>query len=214
MGARNHHPARTPSSRGGTSACPNRQPAAPHPQSQPPPCTSRSKNLAAQSPSSKINTETVRYRLTHTLLRWCLYDGQCHPFSLVEGLRGGTHPLAVGPVNPGLLSRTGRSDRQRRWVPQKPGTRPTDRFAGQPERRQPNRRSGRDPGPRPYAPRQVKAREAGPEALPTPSLPIICTDSVTAHRRRRVHCPGPCRSARACFSSGNWDASKKRVISH
>src|SRR5690348_10095135 len=60
-------------------------------------------------------------------------DGQCHPFSLVEGLRGGTHPLAAGPGNPGLLSRTGRSDRQRRWVPQKPGTRPTNRFAGQPE---------------------------------------------------------------------------------
>src|SRR6185437_9681937 len=26
-------------------------------------------------------------------------------------LRGGTHPLAAGPVNPGLLHRTGRSDR-------------------------------------------------------------------------------------------------------
>jgi hypothetical protein len=26
-----------------------------------------------------------------------------------------------GPVNPGLLPRPGRSDRQRRWVPQKPG---------------------------------------------------------------------------------------------
>src|SRR5882724_9008181 len=48
-------------------------------------------------------------------------------------LKGGTHPLAAGPVNPGLLSRTGRSDRHRRWVPQKPGTRPTDRFAGQPD---------------------------------------------------------------------------------
>jgi hypothetical protein len=67
-----------------------------------PASTSRSKNLAAQSPSSKINTDTARYRLTHTLLRWCLYDGQCHPFSLVEGLRGGTHPLAAGPGNPGL----------------------------------------------------------------------------------------------------------------
>src|SRR6266536_3763279 len=33
--------------------------------------TSRSKNLAAQIPSSKINIETVRHRLTKTLLRWC-----------------------------------------------------------------------------------------------------------------------------------------------
>ena len=50
-----------------------------------PASTSRSKNLAAQSPSSKINTDTARYRLTHTLLRWCLYDGHGHPFSVVEG---------------------------------------------------------------------------------------------------------------------------------
>ena len=42
------------------------------------------------------------------------YDGHCHPFLR---LRDGTHPLAVGPVNPGLLHRLGRSDRQRRWVP-------------------------------------------------------------------------------------------------
>jgi len=42
------------------------------------------------------------------------YDGHCHPFLR---LRDGTHPLAVGPVNPGLLHRTGRSDRQRRRVP-------------------------------------------------------------------------------------------------
>src|SRR6266705_6400558 len=32
-------------------------------------------------------------------------------------LRDGTHPLAAGPVNPGLLHRTGRSDRHRRQVP-------------------------------------------------------------------------------------------------
>ncbi len=42
------------------------------------------------------------------------YDGHCHPFLR---LRDGTHPLAAGPVNPGLLHRTGRSDRHRRWVP-------------------------------------------------------------------------------------------------
>jgi hypothetical protein len=45
-------------------------------------------------------------------------DGQRHPFLW---LRDGTHPLAVAPGNPGLLPRPGRSDRQRRWVPQKPG---------------------------------------------------------------------------------------------
>src|SRR6266851_4554519 len=46
-------------------------------------------------------------------------------------VRDGTHPLAVGPVNPGLLHRPGRSDRLRRWVPGNPGTRPTDRLARQ-----------------------------------------------------------------------------------
>ncbi len=44
----------------------------------------------------------------------------------------------------------------------KPGTRPTDRLAGQPERRQPNRRSGRDPGPDPTpAPPQNHGSRAG-----------------------------------------------------
>src|SRR6266702_2510223 len=41
--------------------------------------------------------------------------------SLFSGCRGGTHPLAVGPVKPRPLPRPGRSDRQRRRVPQKPG---------------------------------------------------------------------------------------------
>jgi hypothetical protein len=45
----------------------------------------------------------------------CLYDGHSHPFLR---LRDGTHPLAVGTVNPGLLSRSGRSDWQRWWVPE------------------------------------------------------------------------------------------------
>ena len=48
----------------------------------------------------------------------CFYDGHCHPFLR---LRDGTHPLAVRPVNPGLLPRPGRSDRQRRWVPENLG---------------------------------------------------------------------------------------------
>ena len=43
----------------------------------------------------------------------------------------------------------------------KPGARPTDRLAGQPERRQPIRRSGRDPGSRPYARTTPKPRKQG-----------------------------------------------------
>src|SRR6516165_1700327 len=44
----------------------------------------------------------------------------------------------------------------------KPGARPTDRLAGQPERRQPNRRSGRDPGPDPTpTPSQNRVSRAG-----------------------------------------------------
>ena len=42
------------------------------------------------------------------------YDGHCHPFLR---LRDGTHPLTVGPVNPGLLHRLGRSGRHRLQVP-------------------------------------------------------------------------------------------------
>ena len=37
-----------------------------------------------------------------------------------------------GPVNPGLLPRPGRSDRQRRWVPEKPGARPASRSQDSP----------------------------------------------------------------------------------
>jgi hypothetical protein len=46
--------------------------------------------------------------------------------------------------------------------------RPTDRFAGQPERRQPIRRSGRDPGPRPYAHTTAKQRMQGRKHYPHP----------------------------------------------
>src|SRR5579863_9139754 len=55
-----------------------------------------------------------------------------------------------------------------------PGTRPTDRFAGQPDRRQPNLGSGRDPGELlTLRPLQHKTGEAGPEALSTVSLPNL-----------------------------------------
>jgi hypothetical protein len=69
--------------------------------------TSRSKNRAAQVPSSKINPETAWYRLTHTLLRWCLYDGHCHLFSLVKEVARTRWPS--DPVNPGLFP--GQADR-------------------------------------------------------------------------------------------------------
>src|SRR5271165_2315274 len=87
-------------------------------------------------------------------------------------LRDGTHPLAARPVNPVLLHRTGRSGRHRRWVLYKPGPRPADRFAGQPERASAD--SLARPGPRlpTLRPCSVKIGEAGPEALPTLSLPI------------------------------------------
>jgi hypothetical protein len=78
-------------------------------------------------------------------LRW-----SSHPFLR---LRDGTHPLAVGPGIPGLLLRPGRSDRPRRQMPGKlwrPGRRIVRKTA---HRRQPIRRSGRDPGtPNPTPP--------------------------------------------------------------
>ena len=136
--------------------------------------TSRSKNLAAQIPSSKINIETVRHRLTKTLLRWCLYDGQCRPFLW---LRDGTHPLAVRPVNPGLLPRPGRSDRQRRWVPENLG--PGRQIVSQDSPSGVSRIGGQAGTQAPtLRPHHRKTAEAGPEALSTFSLPnrapVLC----------------------------------------
>src|SRR6266516_5527117 len=131
--------------------------------------TSRSKNLAAQIPSSKINIETVRHRLTKTLLRWCLYDGQCRPFLW---LRDGTHPLAVRPGNPGLLPKPGRPDRQREWVPTT-GARPADRLAGQP--RMASAESEVRPGPRPPTLRAYRRKTS--EAVPGAPTHILPADS-------------------------------------
>ena len=116
-------------------------------------------SAAATCISACVSTPPVMTRAVSTMVT-------AIPFQV----RDGTHPLAVGPVNPGLLSRPGRSDRQRRWVPET-GTRPTDRFAGQPERRQPIRRSGRDPGSRPYAPITSRSGKPGRKHYPTLSLP-------------------------------------------
>ena len=79
----------------------------------------------------------------------CLYNGHSHPF---HRLRDGTHPLAVGPVKPWPLIQARQIRPAAPVGARKTGTRPTDRFARQPERRQPIRRSGRDPGSRRYAP--------------------------------------------------------------
>jgi hypothetical protein len=92
------------------------------------PCTSRSKNLAAQSPSSKINTETVRHRLTHTLLRWCLHVGHCHP---LLWLRDGTHPLAARTSEPRPLAQV-RQIRPAAPVGAKTWARPTSRSQDSP----------------------------------------------------------------------------------
>ena len=95
------------------------------------------------------------------------YDGHCRP---LLWLRDGTHPLAVGPVNPGLLHRPGRSDRQRRWVP-KPGS---GRQGGIKTTRDGVGRFGGQAGPRPDptpTPRENQGSRA--EALSTSSLPRI-----------------------------------------
>jgi hypothetical protein len=75
-----------------------------------------------------------------------------------------------GSVNPGLLPRPGRSDRQRRWVPK---TGPAGKsLARQPEQsvsRIAGQTGTRSPTLRPH---QAKTSEAEPEALSTSSLPI------------------------------------------
>jgi len=76
-------------------------------------------------------------------------------------------------VNPGLLHRTGRSDRQRRRVPKTWG--PADRSSRRTARTA-SAESEVRPGPRipTLRPYPVKTGEAGPEALSTVSLPNIC----------------------------------------
>jgi hypothetical protein len=68
-----------------------------------------------------------------------------------------------GPVNPGLLPRPGRSDRQRRWVPENLG--PGRQSDIKTTRAAPADSEVR-PGPRPptLRPHQAKTTEAGPEA--------------------------------------------------
>jgi hypothetical protein len=126
-----------------------------------------------------VSTPPVMARRSSTMVMPSL-------FSLVEG--GGTHPLAVGPVNPGLSRRTGRSDRQRRWVPQEPGpgrriVRRTartgvSRFGGQAGPRLPTLRPNH---------RKTAQAEPGPEALSTSSLPIPCGWQLGLPSRAAAH---------------------------
>ena len=113
------------------------------------------------------------------------YDGHCRPFLR---LRDGTHPLAVGPVNPGLLHRTGRSDRHAggchkslgpgRRIDSRTTRAGVSRFAGQAGTQAP------DPTP---APPQNHASRAEP--LPTSSLPIRCA-SESARPAWQAHADG------------------------
>jgi hypothetical protein len=96
------------------------------------------------------------------------YDGHCRPFLR---LRDGTHPLAVGPCEPRPLAQARQIRPAAPAGARKPGTQPTDRLAGQLGRRQPNRRSGRDPGPRPYARTIAKPWKQGRKHYPIVSLP-------------------------------------------
>jgi hypothetical protein len=77
-----------------------------------------------------------------------------------------------GPVNPDLLPRPGRSDRQRRWVPENLG--PADRSSRRTARAA-SAESEVRPGPRfpTLRAHHIKIREAGPDALSTVSLPSM-----------------------------------------
>src|SRR5262245_10811982 len=62
--------------------------------------------------------------------------------------------------------------------------RPTGRFQGQPGRRQPIRRSGRDPGHRPYAQTNPKPRKQGRSTihiLPADSV-LVSGDGIEGYR--------------------------------
>ena len=84
-------------------------------------------------------------------------------------------PGPVIPAScPGQADQTGSAGRcLKTWAPADKS------ISRQPERRRPIRRSGRDPGPRRYAPTSPKPRkqgrsgEAGPGALSTSSLPTM-----------------------------------------
>ena len=90
-------------------------------------------------------------------------DCHCRPFPVVEGWHA---PAGRRSVNPGLLPRPGRSDRQRRWVP-------NQAPADEPVSRQPETASSRIAGqarawPRPYARTHANPRKQGRRLYPHP----------------------------------------------
>src|SRR6185312_15683349 len=108
-------------------------------------------SAAATCMSAWVSTPPVTARVSSTMVN-------AIPFLWLKGWHA---PAGRRTCEPRPLAQDGQIRPARRWVPQKPGTRPTDRFEGQPKRRQPNRRSGRDPGHRPYARITAKPRKQG-----------------------------------------------------
>jgi hypothetical protein len=107
------------------------------------------------------------------------YDGQCHPFLWLRA-EGWHAPAGRRTCEPRPLVQDGQIRPAAPAVAIKTWARPTDRFAGQPERRQPIRRSGRDPGLRPYARTTTKPGKQGRKHYP--------------HSPCRKHYPhSPCR---------------------
>jgi hypothetical protein len=80
-----------------------------------------------------------------------------------------------GPVNPGLLHRTGRSDRQRRWVPKNlgPGRQVVSQDSPDSVSRTGSQAGTQAPDPTPVPSQNRGSRAGGPEALSTVSLPNI-----------------------------------------
>jgi hypothetical protein len=93
-----------------------------------------------------------------------------------------------GPVNPGLLPRPGRSDRQRRWVP-KAGTRPTSRSQDSPNG---VGRFGRQAGTQASRPHQAKTTEARPKrrGRARGTIHILPADSASPLRRGSLRARG------------------------
>src|SRR6266480_5205063 len=132
----------------------------------------------------------------------CLYDGQCHPFLR---LRDGTHPLAARTCEPRPLAQA----RQIRpaapvgAIKPGPGRRIVIKTA-----RAASADSEVRPGPRPptLRPRQVETGEAGPEALPTSSLPIT-GEFLTSDRQWHSWAEQPILCVR---DSAAWPLARRR----
>jgi hypothetical protein len=121
------------------------------------------------------------------------------------------HPLARRNCEPWPLVQAG----QIRPAPLagaiKPGARPTDRLAGQPGRRQPNRRSGRDPGSRRYAP--VQSRSGKPRQKHYPHSPCrVFTAGINGSVARSLNTDMPVRYGIHTFTTLAALASHPRKV--